>query len=320
MKLVSVIIPTFNGMELLRANLPSVIEAVEYLSRIDSGVKAEIVVVDDGSTDGSIDFIRKNYIKVNVVPLDRQGGFSHACNMGARYSKGDVFIFLNNDVRVEPDFIDALLRHFDKKDIFAVGAKSITSKEGLYNESVSQAYFERGAFTLVHPQRNKEKDILDKRRPILYPCGVAFACDRDKFFSLGGFDEIYAPFFWEDVDLGYRSWKRGWKVLYEPESLVYHMHRQTISRVTSNNYAERVFLRNSFIFIWKNITSQKMFYCHIFYIFYWICMTLIHLRLEDIVALVSALRKWPEILKKRRIEKREQTKTDEDVLTQTWQI
>lgn len=318
MKSISIIIPTFNGRELLKRCLPSVVEAVGYWSKGQE--KAEIIVVDDGSKDNSRDFVRENFPLVRVVSLKEQRGFAHACNYGARCSSGEILIFLNNDAQVEVDFIEPLLRGFERgDDIFAIGAKSITPKDWLYNESVSQAYFDKGVFTLVHPQRDRKNDHLDRRRPILYSCGAVFACDRGKFFRLDGFDEIYAPFFWEDVDLSYRSWKRGWPVLYEPASLVYHEHRQTISQVVSNGYAEKIFLRNSYIFTWKNIISPKLFYRHLLYLFYWIGIAFINGRFGDVLALFSALKKWPEIFRKRRIEKRDAVTSDEDILRATWQ-
>lgn len=318
MKSISIIIPTFNGLELLRRYLRSVVEAVDHWSKGKEGGLAEIIVVDDGSADNSGGFIKENFPRIKVVILESQRGFARACNYGAKCSRGQVLIFLNNDVWVEREFIQPLLDGFEKGAVFAIGAKSITPKGWLYNESVSQAYFDKGVFTLVHPRRDRKNDYRDRPRPILYSCGAALACDRDKFFKLNGFDEIYAPFFWEDVDLCYRGWKRGWPVLYEPRSVVHHEHRQTISQVVSNDYAERIFVRNSYIFTWKNITSPRFFYRHLLYLFYWIVIAFMKRGGRDLAAFMGALKKLPEILNKRKIQKKEDIRSDEDILKETW--
>jgi hypothetical protein len=91
----------------------------------------------------------------------------------------------------------------------------------------------------------------------LYPCayggGGSCAFDRRKFLELGGFDELLAPFYMEDTDLGYLAWKRGWKVLYQPRSIVFHEHRGTIGKRFSRTYIDSIVQKNLLLFCWKNI-------------------------------------------------------------------
>ena len=90
--------------------------------------------------------------------------------------------------------------------------------------------------------------------------------DRKKFLQLGGFDEIYSPFYYEDADLSYRAWKRGYRVYYEPNSIVYHEHQATIGKSFSKRYIAFIFNRNRFIFLWKNLTDSKLIFQHCLFI------------------------------------------------------
>jgi glycosyltransferase involved in cell wall biosynthesis len=94
--------------------------------------------------------------------------------------------------------------------------------------------------------------------PCAYPGGGSSAFDRRKFLEIGGFDEVYRPFYYEDTDLGSMAWKRGWKVLYQPGSVVYHEHRGTIGKKFSRNHIDRVVQRNAVAFAWKNIHNWRM--------------------------------------------------------------
>jgi glycosyltransferase involved in cell wall biosynthesis len=103
----------------------------------------------------------------------------------------------------------------------------------------------------------------------LYPCfyggGGSCAFDKHKFLALGGFDPLLAPFYLEDTDLGYMAWKRGWKVMYQPRSIVYHEHRGTIGKKFSDAYIQRVLKKNFLLFTWKNIHDWRWLASHFFF-------------------------------------------------------
>src|ERR1044072_5442595 len=100
----------------------------------------------------------------------------------------------------------------------------------------------------------------------LYPCfyggGGSCAFDRRKFLELGGFDRLLEPFYLEDTDLGYLAWKRGWKVYYQPRSVVYHEHRGTIGKKFSYEYIQNVLKKNFVLFCWKNIHEWPRLVSH----------------------------------------------------------
>lgn len=294
---VSIIIPTHNGRNLLERYLPSFLKAVH--KRQDSD---EIIVVDDGSTDDTIGFLKENYPSIKAIRFDQNQGFSRACNRGFREAKNDIVILLNNDVEVSEDFIQPLLEHFENDDeLFAVTSKILVPRLGMVNESVKVGFFRRGIFYVDSVQPKTEPT---EAMPILYASGCCSAYDREKFLELGGFDELYAPYYWEDVDISYRAWKRGWKVLYEPRSVVYHQYQGTIAKSSLRPEIELIRARNNLLFTWKNITDFSLIARHALSLAF-LKLPLAFLRGDKLLpqALGKALGKLPQVLKERGREK-----------------
>ncbi len=107
---------------------------------------------------------------------------------------------------------------------------------------------------------------MDAPFPCAYPGGGSSAFDRRKFLELGGFDELFRPFYYEDTDLGHLAWKRGWKVLYQPASVVHHEHRGTIGKNFTEESIGVVVKKNAILYCWKNIHDWKMLASHL-----WAC-------------------------------------------------
>ncbi len=285
---VSIIIPNWNGRDLLEKYLPSVAAALVALEpragdpeaaagtraarseRVRESARSEIIVVDNGSTDGSADFVRERFPQVRVLALERNLGFGGGSNAGVREARNDVVVLLNSDMRVEPGFLQPLLEGFTDPQVFAVSCQIFFSDpENLRQETgLTEGWWQQGGLRVGH---RIEPEITD-----LYPCfyggGGSCAFDRAKFLELGGFDPLYEPFYLEDTDLGYMAWKRGWKVLYQPRSVVYHEHRGTIGKKFSQAYIQGVLRKNFVLFAWKNVHSWRMLASHFF--FTWAAATL----------------------------------------------
>jgi GT2 family glycosyltransferase/glycosyltransferase involved in cell wall biosynthesis len=245
----SIVIPNWNGRDLLAKYLPSVIEA-------SAGNSAnEIIVVDNGSTDGSVEFVRENFPRVRVLALGENLGFGGGSNAGIHAARNDVAVLLNSDMRVEPGFLAPLLEAFTDEKVFAVSCQIFFSDPSKRREEtgLAQGWWEHGGLRVGH---REDPDIVT-----LFPCfyggGGSCAFHREKFLELGGFDEIFQPFYLEDTDLGYMAWKRGWKVLYQPRSVVYHEHRGTIGKRFSDAYIQGVLKKNFLLFTWKNIHEWR---------------------------------------------------------------
>jgi len=113
--------------------------------------------------------------------------------------------------------------------------------------------------------RHRTDPSIHDPYPCFYGGGGSCAFDRKKFRQLGGFDPLLAPFYLEDTDLGYMAWKRGWKVLYQPSSVVYHEHRGTIGKRFSDSYIQSILKKNFLLFTWKNIHEWRRLFAHLFY-------------------------------------------------------
>ncbi|HEY1218802.1 MAG TPA: glycosyltransferase, partial [Bryobacteraceae bacterium] len=245
----SVVIANWNGRDLLARYLPSVITAL-------AGNPAnEIIVVDNGSTDGSAAYVRAEFPHVKLVALDRNLGFGGGSNAGFREAKNDIVVLLNNDMRVEPDFLAPLLEGFSDPAVFAVSCQIFfKDPEKIREETgLTQGWWQDGALRVRH----RADPAVTGLFPCFYGGGGSCAFDRRKFHELGGFDELFAPFYFEDTDLGYMAWKRGWKVLYQARSVVHHEHRGTIGKTYDGDFIQGVVKRNALLFAWKNIHEWR---------------------------------------------------------------
>ena len=255
----SVVIPNWNGKDLLEKYLPSIVTALA------GNADNEIVVVDNGSEDGSAEFVRSRFPQVTLVALERNLGFGGGSNAGFRAAKNEIVVLLNSDMRVAPDFLEPLLEGFDDPDVFAVSCQIFFSDPGKLREEtgLTQGWWQDGALRVRHRLDDEVRDLF----PCFYGGGGSCAFDREKFLELGGFDELLAPFYLEDTDLGYMAWKRGWKVLYQPRSIVYHEHRGTIGKRFREEQIQAVLKKNYLLFCWKNIHEWHKLLGH--FVFAW---------------------------------------------------
>ena len=258
----SVVIPNWNGRDLLEKYLPSVIDA------LSDSPQNEIIVVDNGSDDGSAEFVREHFPQVRVLALEHNLGFGGGSNAGFQAAINDIVVLLNSDMRVERNFLQPLLdgfkcHGFDDDKTFAVSCQIFFTDPDKPREEtgLTEGWWSQGGLRVGH---RIEPEIRQ-----LYPCfyggGGSCAFDRRKFLELGGFDELLKPFYLEDTDLGYLAWKRGWKVLYQPASVVYHEHRGTIGKRFSEAYIQSVLKKNFLLFTWKNIHAWRWLGSHFVY-------------------------------------------------------
>jgi GT2 family glycosyltransferase/glycosyltransferase involved in cell wall biosynthesis len=241
----SMVIPNWNGRELLERFLPS------WVAAIAGHPESEIIVVDNGSSDGSVEWVRSHYPQVRLLALPKNLGFGGGSNAGFRAANNDIVVLLNSDMRVEPDFLAPLLAGFTDEKVFAVSCQIFLGDPTKRREEtgLTEGWWRDGALRVGH----REDSAVNSLFPCFYGGGGSCAFDRRKFLELGGFDELLAPFYLEDTDLGFLAWKRGWKVLYQPASVVHHEHRGTIGRSFSTSYIESTLQKNFVLFTWKNI-------------------------------------------------------------------
>ena len=261
-KCASVVIANWNGRHLLASYLPSVIEA------LSNDGNNEIIVVDNASSDGSSEFVRAWFPSVRVIDMDRNLGFGAASVEGVKAASNDVVVLLNNDMRVEPDFLAPLLEPFADDKVFAVSSQIFFADPDKRREEtgLTEVWWEGGRVRASH----RIDPEITVPYPCAYPGGGSSAFDRKKFIELGGFDPLFEPFYYEDTDIGFRAWKRGWKVYYQPASVVHHCHRATIRKNFPDSFIQATVTRNSMLYCWKNIHDWKMLSSHLAMAF-WDC-------------------------------------------------
>ena len=253
----SVVIPTWNGKDLLAKFLPSVVAALA------ANPANEIVVVDNGSTDGSAGFVRSAFPQVKLLALPANLGFGGGSNAGFRAASNDIVVLLNNDMRVDAGFLAPLLEGFTSPDVFSVSCQIFFSDPARVREEtgLTQSWWQDGTLRVRH----RIDPAIDSLYPCSYGGGGSCAYDKRKFLSLGAFDELLAPFYLEDTDIGYLAWKRGWKVLYQPGSVVWHEHRGTIGKRFTEDQIQAVLKKNFLLFCWKNIHEWPRLIAHFFF-------------------------------------------------------
>ncbi len=247
----SIVVLNWEGKHLLEEFLPSVVAAVK-----EDGRDHEILVVDNGSTDGSVAFLKARFPGIRVVPLPRNMRYTGGNNAGIQAALNDIVIFLNNDMQVDPDFIKPLLEGFAQEGVFSVSCQVFFQDREKRREETgkTRARWKWGFLEPYHDQI-LTSDIRKKVVPIFWGGGGSCAFDKRKVQEIGGLDTLYDPFYLEDTDLSYQAWKRGWKSLLAVDSIVIHRHRGTNKLKFGDNYVDNTIRKNQYLFVWKNITS-----------------------------------------------------------------
>ena len=306
---VSIVIPTWQGKELLHRFLPSVLEA----ARVFPG-PCEVIVSDDGSTDSTVSSLRKRFPDVRVVRTGMRRGFAGAANSGLMESRHSIVVLLNNDTDVDRDFLSPLVRHFDDREVFAVLCRCYDRDGKRVQDGGKIGEFKRGFFR-VHRNYDVDPASADGNGPYLsfLAAGAFSAFDRAKLEALGWIDELFAPFNWEDADLSYRAWKRGWEVRYEPSSVVRHSPNTTVGRFR-RGYVKVISRRNRLFFVWKNLTDVDKLAAHLCILVLQSVYAFLRLDALHFASLGMAMARLPEVSRARRRGKDTATRTDREVL------
>lgn len=287
----SIIVLSWNGRNLLGECLDAVIRAVEL-----EGGNHEIILVDNGSTDGTQDYVRMQYPHVRLIELDKNYRFCRGNNIGVKCARNEIVVLLNNDVIVDPHFLGPLLKGFSQPDVFAVTSQIFNYDQSKTREETGKT-FGMLVFGCVHVGHTQPGEWDEQRGyvPVFYAGGGSSAYNREKFLALGGFNEIYYPGYVEDADLSYRAWKAGYRVLFSPASKVVHKHRSTNATQLGNRRIDYLISRNLFILLWQNVTSPRLFLKHLVQSPLRILLDLSRGRFAILRAFLGALLKVPRI-------------------------
>ena len=283
-KKISVVIPNYNGSHLLNKNLTQVLKTCPG---------CEVIVVDDSSTDDSVKLIERNFRGIKLIRNKKNEGFSKSVNKGVKQSTGSLVLLLNSDVSPKQGFLQPALKHFKSlkdKNLFAVGLCDLSHE----NNSIIQrgkggAKFTKG-FVTHFATRIKSGETL-------WVSGGSGLFNKEKFLELGGFDATFAPFYWEDIDLCFRAWKKGYKCLFGPASKVDHFHEQgIIKKRYSDFFIKSVSYKNQFLFVWKNIDDYFLIMQHVLWQPYHFAKALLTLNIAFLAGFLWAVLKLPALV------------------------
>ncbi|MEL7834740.1 glycosyltransferase family 2 protein [Fodinibius sp. Rm-B-1B1-1] len=250
----SIIIVSWNALHHLKNYLPSVVGTTYP--------HFEIILADNASTDGSKKWVKKHYPNVKIAELDKNYGYCGGNNRAVPYAKGDILLFLNNDVRVEPSWLDGLANCFQKyRDVAAAQPKMLWDSDPQYFEYAGAAggFLDRFGYPFcrgrIFDTLEKDEEQYDFDSDILWASGAALAVRKEQFIEAGMFDEDF-EFHMEEIDLCWHLWNLGYKVRYCPESTVHHLGGGSLPmdspRKLYYNY------RNNLRMIWKNGSPHSL--------------------------------------------------------------
>ncbi|MCH8077804.1 MAG: glycosyltransferase family 2 protein [SAR324 cluster bacterium] len=303
----SIIIPNYNGEALLSQFLPSVMEAMG-----NAQAPTELIVVDDASTDASLDTL-KLFPRARVVVRETNGGFSKACNTGIAAAKGKFLLLLNSDVKLEPDFLAHYRRHFDDPALFAITPNAFDHSTGRALDGGKMGFWRHGAPRTTKNYYEEEAGKLSLRPP--YPSfsvmGAYFFCDAEKIRALEGFDDLFSPFLFEDIDLSYRALKRGWRIVYEPKLRAHHRSSSTLDRVVRPFGKRVIAVRNRILFVLINIHSRRLMASFVFFL----ALRLLMANPFHWAALAQLLPRWRQAMARRSEERSQAVVGDDELFT-----
>ncbi len=242
--MISVIIPTYKNKGQFLANLK---HNLPYLKEV------EIIVVND-NPEISLKNDLKQFKNIILLENKKNLGFADSMNKGVAKAKNSYLMFLNDDVLLQNNSYLNTVRNFKKdKKLFAVSFAQKEKDGNIVGKNI--IYWGRGL--VLHKKAN---DLSFGKNG--WAEGGASLVDKQKFQELGGFDPIYSPFYWEDIDLSYRAWKSGYSILFDPSITVVHHHESTIGAHFDKRYVNMVAFRNQFLFVWKNIVDINLILSH----------------------------------------------------------
>ncbi len=232
---VSVVIPNYNGKQLLVQYLPYVFRALAACSTITD---SEVIVVDDASTDDSVAYLTKEWANIRLLQNEQNSGFGKSVNRGIAAARYEIVCILNTDMQLSEDYFTALLPLLAQEQVFGAYCAIRDPRTGKIIEGRKQAQIRHHKLSYIDLCGETEEGES------MYLCGGNALIWCDKLLALGGYDELFSPFYFEDMDLSLRAKARGWVSLYTARTSCLHQHAATIGCLFSPEKVQEIFIRN----------------------------------------------------------------------------
>ncbi len=249
---VAVVILNWNGKDFLSRFLPSVLKhtSSEY----------SIVIADNASTDGSVDLLKRDFPSVRLIQNEENGGFARGYNQALKLVDAEYYILLNSDVEVGPGWIDPVIRIMNTDDTIGAAQPKIRSydnREYFEYAGAAGGFIDKFGYPFCRGRilGSVEKDVDQYNDPceIFWATGACMFVRAKLYHELGGMDEDFFAHM-EEIDLCWRMKNRGHKIMYVPDSVIYHVGAGTLSR--SNPQKTYLNFRNNMYLLFKNHASS----------------------------------------------------------------
>jgi GT2 family glycosyltransferase len=246
---ISVVIPNYNGRQLLEQNLPFTYAALKA-----ANIKYEVIVSDDASTDESLAFLTENYPEIILVKGSQNSGFSVNINRGIAVAGLELVLLLNSDIKLSEDYFKTQLQYFNNPDTFGVMGQVLDDASGKVLEACK---YPLSSFFKINHFKNIQSD---KSETITYYLSGANALvAKDKLLELGGFNELFSPYYHEDLDLSLRAWESGWKCYYDCSAICKHAVSTTIKAHSSKKAIKVISTRNKLLLHYFHHTGIRLY-------------------------------------------------------------
>jgi len=299
----SLVMTNWNGKNLLQTTLPTLLEAAYY----NKENSYEIILVDDSSTDGSVKYVKDNFSSIAVYSTRENIGSIAAANFGVSKASAPYVMLLNSDMKLSPDAVKLMASHMERQDVFAV-TPAVFDWEGNFQYGNRGGQFRMGHFSQY------EKPVDETKTSTLFACGGAFLFKKQIWDELGGYDnELFYPYYYEEIDISYRALKRGYQIIYEKDANVFHKIRGSIFKDRHFHEIRTISGRNNYLFSWKNITDPDKVIAMCIFNPLFLLRDLFLLRFRFWKCYFRALRLKKLALKKREEEKKHFKLTDKEI-------
>ena len=245
MKSATIVIPNWNGMQFLKTCMDSL--------RIQDTDDFETLVIDNASEDGSAEFLRENYPEARVEVMRENLGFAGGVNEGILRCGSEFVILLNNDVECDRSFVSSLLRAIKSDEkIFSVSSKMIRFRERELLDDAGDLYTVLGYQAQRGTGQRADDPKYNRRCSVFSACAGAAIYRKRVFDEIGLFDTSHFAYL-EDIDVGYRALIYGYKNIYEPSAVVYHIGSASSGGVKYNDFKVKLSARNNQYLLYKNM-------------------------------------------------------------------
>jgi GT2 family glycosyltransferase len=219
---VSIVIPNYNGQQLLVDTIQSA-----HAALVSSGISDfEIIVSDDASTDDSMNIITRDFPDVILVKSNVNTGFAGNMNRGIKRASKDLVCFLNSDVHLTSNYFASQLPLFENEETFGVMGAIFDQETNEAQDGAKKPHIR-----FLRIESNKNTFSSTEMLPTMFLSGANALVRRAYLLQLGGFCELYNPYYSEDVDLGLQAWRSGWKLYFQPLAICHHAQSSTIKKL-----------------------------------------------------------------------------------------